>query len=177
MFLNELLNCEYHYNGMIKIILFIRCDVSCRLLKRNEVIICNAQADLLLYYSQKSIYLIKNTNINKSWKYCENIVTKGEIACFEQSTFVTIFSEVVCCRGDKKRPYIYGKGLRLKRQLKTINLSWIGDWFQISPCSGQCNDRKRHFSKQETKESWDGRSCNFSNEDLKGSKGRKGSRW
>ena len=49
------------------------------------------------------------------WKHnrVENMVTKGEIACFEQFLFLSpCFQKAVCCRGIRK-PLYEGKGLTL----------------------------------------------------------------
>ena len=51
--------------------------------------------------------------IDNLWLKQENIVAKGEIACFEQFLLLSLcFQKVVCCRGVRKHIHcIWGKGL------------------------------------------------------------------
>ena len=46
--------------------------------------------------------------IDNLWLKVENIVAKGEIACFEQFLLLSLcFQKAICCRGVRKRLYVW----------------------------------------------------------------------
>ena len=45
----------------------------------------------------------------------ENIMAKGEIACFDQFLLLSLcFQKAVCCRGVRKRLYMWGRVIQIQ---------------------------------------------------------------
>ena len=81
---------------------------NCRIYHGNRILTLFPLATNL---QQKTEHILsKNRNLHNwndnLWLKVENIVAKGEIACFEQFLLLSLcFQKAVCCRGVRKRLY------------------------------------------------------------------------